>query len=267
MPSLPELEVYKRALTHDLEGKSVAAVEALDYRVVRVDAHQLAEHLVGKSFKSINRYGKWLYFDIGAGEQLILHLGLTGKLKLLPSQDDALPKYAAFVIHFNDWSRLVMSDQRHLGKVYWRNFDQLKAEKTLGPDQLSVTEDYFVTTLGRKRRGARDVLMDQKIIAGIGGKYADEMLWQAKLHPNTKLDRLPAEKMRELYRIMHSVTDTAISLDADVERFPDNWLIPHRRTDKRCPRCGSELTQRKLGGSETFYCPTCQPAPNPFRSG
>jgi formamidopyrimidine-DNA glycosylase len=267
MPSLPELEVYQRQLSHALVGRKVAAVEALDYRVVRVDAHQLAEHTVGKTVKALGRYGKWLYFDFGGSEQLIIHLALTGKLAELPGAEDALPKYASFVIHFQDWSRLVMSDQRHLGRIYWRNFDELKAEKTLGPDQLTISEDYFVTTLARKRRGARDVLMDQKIIAGIGGKYADEMLWQAKLHPNSKLDSLPVQKLRELYRIMRDVTGTAISLDADVERFPDNWLIPHRRTDKTCPRCGSPLTQRKLGGSATFYCPVCQPAPNPFRSG
>jgi formamidopyrimidine-DNA glycosylase len=267
MPSLPELEVYRRQLSPEIVGRPIAAVEALDYRVVRVDIHQLAEHVVNRKFTAVGRYGKWLYLDFGEPRQLILHLGLTGKLQLLPRPDDELPKYAAFAVHFQDLSRLVMSDQRHLGKVYLRNFDELKAEKNLGPDQLTVSEDYFVATLGRKRRGARDVLMDQKILAGIGGKYADEMLWQAKLHPNTKLDGLAPEKLHELFGIMQNVTNTAISLDADVERFPSNWLIPHRRTDKTCPRCGTPLTQRNLGGSATFYCSTCQPAPNPFRSG
>src|ERR1700757_5015190 len=110
MPSLPELEVYQRQLSRDLAGRRVAAVEALDYRVVRVDIHQLAEHIVGKPVLGVHRYGKWLYFDFGAPEQLIIHLALTGKLAELPAADDPLPKYSAFAVHFQDWSRLVMSD-------------------------------------------------------------------------------------------------------------------------------------------------------------
>jgi len=266
MPSLPELEVYQQELTSTLIGPTVTAAYALDYRVVRLDIERLRAELVGRSFTAIHRYGKWLYLDFGATAQLIFHLGLTGKLKI-GSPDDKLPRYACFTLDFVDGTRLVMSDQRHLGRIYLRNFDELKAEKNLGPDQLDATEDYFVYTLSRKRRGARDVLMDQKIIAGIGGKYADEILWQARLHPNTKLDRQPREKLSELFHVMQTVTNTAIELGAAVERFPADWLIPHRRTDKICPRCGSPLTARKLGGSETFYCPTDQPAPNPSRSG
>lgn len=266
MPSLPELEVYKAQLGGNIMGHEVEAVEALDYRVVRVDVELLRSELVGRSFTSINRYGKWLYLDFGRPKQVIIHLGLTGKLKLMAS-DEARPRYSCFAFIFDDGRQLVMSDQRHLGRLYLRSFDELKAEKALGPDQLSVTEDYFVNTLRRKRRGARDVLMDQKIIAGVGGKYADEILWQAKLHPNTKLDRLTPEKLSELYTVMQNVTRQAIELDADVERFPPSWLIPHRRTDKICPRCGKPLAGRKLGGSEAFYCPTDQPAPNPSRSG
>ena len=266
MPSLPELEVYKSHLSGAITGRKVTAFEPLDWRVVRVDIERLRAELVGRPITALHRYGKWLYFDFGAPDQLILHLGLTGKLALQPATDK-LPRYASFTITFEGGEQVVMSDQRHLGRLYLRSFSELKADKTLGPDQLDITEDYFVDTLRRKRRGARDVLMDQKIIAGIGGKYADEMLWQAKLHPNTKLDRLSPEKLAELYQIMQSVTRTAISLDADVERFPDDWLIPHRRTDKTCPRCGNTLTERKLGGSGTFYCPTDQPAPNPSRSG
>ncbi len=266
MPSLPELEVYRTEFTNQLAGQTVTAFEALDYRVVRADNESLTRHLVGNSIQNVARYGKWLMFDLGLPEQLIFHLGLTGKLHV-QSPDDQLPRYSCLTLDFEGAGRLVMSDQRHLGKIYVRNFDELKTEKELGPDQFSVTRDYFVTTLRRKRRGARDVLMDQRILAGVGGKYADEVLWQAKLHPNTKLDRLSDDELGALYDTLMRVTAQAIELGADPERFPDGWLIPHRRTDQRCPHCGVELTARKLGGSETFYCPHDQPAPNPYRKG
>jgi formamidopyrimidine-DNA glycosylase len=266
MPSLPELEVYRTDLTGRLVGHEVKSVEALDFRVVRVDLKALEAHLAGHPIAGIRRYGKWLTFDIGGTEQILIHLGLTGKLSLI-DPSTKLPGYSVFVFKLDDGRRLVLADARKLGRIYLRNFDEIKAEKELGPDLFSIKEDYFTGSLRRKRRGARDVLMDQKIIAGIGGKYADEILWQAKLHPNTKLDRLDPTRLAELYQITMRVNREAVALDADVERFPQAWLIPHRRTDKICPRCGSPLTERTLGGSATFYCPNDQPAPNPFRSG
>jgi formamidopyrimidine-DNA glycosylase len=266
MPSLPELEVYKAQFTRELIGHAVTRLDPLDWRVVRADLKQLEQHVVGHPLKRIDRYGKWLIFDVGAAEQLILHLGLIGRLELLGPEATA-PRHSVFSLHFDDGRRLVMSDFRGLGRIYWQRFEDIKLERELGPDLLSIDKDYFVTTLRRKRRGARDVLMDQKIIAGIGGKYADEILFQARLHPNTKLDKLDPAKLAELYDITLRVTREAIALGADVERFPSDWLIPHRRTDKHCPNCGSELSGRTLGGSETFYCPVDQPVPMPFRSG
>ncbi len=266
MPSLPELEVYKHQLSPEIIGRPITRIEPVDFRVVRADTEALEHLLIKATITSIDRYGKWFILDTGAPEQFIVHLGLTGKLHLL-TPDDELPRYTAFVIHFSDGRRLVLSDQRHLGKVYVRRFDDLKAEKSLGPDLLDTKPDYFTTTLARKKRGVRDVLMDQKVVAGIGGKYADEVLWQAKLHPNTKLDSLTDAQRRLLFELTRSITDTAIALDANVDRFPADWLIPHRRTDHICPRCHSPLTGRSLGGSATIYCPHCQPPPNPYRRG
>jgi formamidopyrimidine-DNA glycosylase len=262
MPSLPELEIYKRDLTADVVGRPITQIEPLDFRVVRATTAALDGLLKDRAVSAIHRYGKWLYLDTGAPEQLIIHLGLTGKLSLIDPAAK-LPRYAAFVLHLGDGRRLVMADQRHLGKVYVRDFAGLKAEKSLGPDLLDLTADYFVGTLRHKQRGVRDVLMDQKIIAGIGGKYADEILWQAKLHPRTKLDLLDDAALRHLYELTRSITATAIALDADVDRFPPDWLIPHRRTDKLCPLGHGPLTEH----ASAFHCPVCQPAPNPSRRG
>jgi formamidopyrimidine-DNA glycosylase len=266
MPSLPELEVYRRRLMPELSGRAITAVEPLDYRVVRAPREDLERVLVGHQVDAIGRYGKWLWLDTDEPQQTIFHLGLTGRLDWL-EESEPQPKYAALAVHFDNAHRLVLADQRHLGKIYVRPFTDLQLEKQLGPDALDVTEDYFVNTLGRKRRGARDVLGDQKIMAGLGGKYSDEILWQARLHPNTKLDRLPEADMRRLYQIMRTVVHTAIERDADVEHFPADWLIPHRKTDKLCPRGHGPLTERSLGGSATLYCSVCQPAPNPYRRG
>jgi formamidopyrimidine-DNA glycosylase len=267
MPSLPELEVDRLEFAGRLIGKQVTHIDALDYRDVRVDVHLLSQDIEGHPCTGVARYGKWFYLEFEAQpNQLIFHLGLTGKLTLI-ALDGKLPRAASMTLDFDNNIRLVLGDARHLGRVYWRPFQELKAEKMLGPDLLAVDERYFMSVVPRKRRAVRDVIMDQKIIAGIGGKYADEALWRVKVHPNTKCDKIAETTMIELFEAAQDITKTAIELGADVEKFPDSWLIPHRHTDRRCPRCGSELTVRKLGGSETYYCPVDQPAPMPFRSG
>lgn len=275
MPSLPELEVYKHKLSGQILDNPITKLEPLDFRVVRATAAELQDHLVGHAITGIARYGKWLILSTvepslvsnaeatiindPAAKQLILHLGLKGELHVLAPTDD-LPAHAAMVIHFQDGRRLVLSDQRHFGKVYLRNFASLKAEKALGPDQLALTEAHFLS-LGAKNRGVRDTLMDQKLIAGIGGKFADEMLWQAKLHPSTKISSLTSAELKHLFRLVQSITETAISLDADVGRLSDDWLIPHRHTDQVCPRCHTALSEHVSGGSSSYFCPKCQPAP------
>jgi formamidopyrimidine-DNA glycosylase len=262
MPSLPELEVYKRTLGAALVGQVITEVDPRDFRVVRAERERLDELLVGQAIGRIDRYGKWLVIEVGGAEQLVLHLGLTGKLKLI-DPEAKLPRFAVFALQFDGGERLVLADQRKIGKVYARRFDDIKAEKGLGPDLLEITKDEFTRRLAGKRRGIHDVLMDQKVIAGIGGKYADEVLWQAKIHPHTKVDQLAEAKRHALYVIIMKVTRRAIELDADMERFPSSWLIPHRRTDQICPRCAHPLI---VHGS-VFHCPVCQPAPNPYRRG
>lgn len=266
MPSLPELEVYRSDFAPRLVGRELTELVPRDWRVVRVDTEGFNKTVVGQKLREIRRYGKWLILDFGLPEQVILHLGLTGKLSLEEMETKA-PRFDRFELVFGGETRLVMRDARSLGRLYLQNFDALKQEKALGPDLLDVTRDGFIAALARKRRGARDVLLDQHVVAGIGGKFADEILWQARLHPNTKLDRLDKDQLGELYDITMAVTREAIELGADPERFPSSWLIPHRRTDQICPHCGGPLTERKMGGSESFYCLKDQPAPNPSRSG
>jgi formamidopyrimidine-DNA glycosylase len=254
MPSLPELEVYTQQFSETLVGLPITSVEAVDFRVVRAEVAVLDRLLVGSVIMNFHRYGKWLYADTGQPKQLILHLGLTGKLRIL-NTDDALPRFTAFVIHFNDGRRLVLADQRHLGKVLVQEFAELSAEKQLGPDALAITEDQLLGVLDHSGRGVRDLLMDQKLIAGIGGKYADEILWQAKINPHTKAGRLTDDQRHQLYELNQTITAQAINLGAEVERFPDDWLIPHRHGDQICPRCQTHLEEH----SSTVHCPHCQP--------
>jgi formamidopyrimidine-DNA glycosylase len=107
--------------------------------------------------------------------------------------------------------------------------------------------------------------MDQTLIAGIGNIYADEILFQARLHPKTPVTSLDDRQGAELFSQIKQVLKTAIECGAGAEQFlgrlPDHYLLPHREKDGKCPRCGGPIASLKAAGRTSYYCPRCQPAP------
>jgi formamidopyrimidine-DNA glycosylase len=105
--------------------------------------------------------------------------------------------------------------------------------------------------------------MDQEVVAGIGNIYADEILFQARLNPRTRCDRLDADTRQRLFGQIKEVLTTATASGAGaerlVDRLPASFLIPHREKGARCPRCGAEIANVRFSGRTAYYCPRCQP--------
>ena len=143
----------------------------------------------------------------------------------------------------------------------------------LGPYALDPAFDLetFTRAIHGRRRDTKSVLMDQALIAGIGNIYADEILFQARLHPKTPAASLDEGQRAELFRQIKAVLGTAIERGAGaeqlLERLPDHYLLPHRDKVGKCPRCGTSIATLKSGGRTSYFCPRCQPAPrlNPRR--
>jgi len=108
----------------------------------------------------------------------------------------------------------------------------------------------------------KSALMDQSLMAGIGNIFADEILFQARVHPATKLDRLEKAEIERLYRAIKDVLETAIAHGAGSEQFldrlPAGYILPQRKKGGRCPRCGAEIECLKIGGRTSYFCPRCQ---------
>ena len=110
-----------------------------------------------------------------------------------------------------------------------------------------------------KHRGAvKSILMNQKLIAGIGNIYADEILFHARMHPSAEIADLDDKALAKLFRAMRYILEKAIETKADVDRMPKSWLLPHRGKGGKCPRCGRELKSSKIGGRTAWFCPHCQ---------
>jgi len=138
------------------------------------------------------------------------------------------------------------------------------ADEKLGPDALDRQFDFraFKTSVLGIKRDVKSVLMDQKIIAGIGNIYSDEILFQARINPAERMDNLAPNQLKRLFLEMREVLKTAIVRGAGseqyVERMPKGSLLPERNKGGRCPRCRSLLKVFKIGGRTAYCCPRCQ---------
>ena len=257
MPELPDVEIFRQYMNDTVLLKKIVNTEVLEPSLLEdVSPSQLVRRLTNACFIQTCRHGKYLFTQIHGGEWLILHFGMTGYLKYFKNED-VLPKHTRLLVHFDNNYGLAYVCQRKLGKIGWtaRISDYID-KSNLGPDALSnkLNEEEFKNRIHGKRGTIKSRLMNQKIIAGLGNIYTDEILFHAGLHPKTRPDALNDDQRTILYRQMRSVLKTAIENKADPEQFPNDSLLLHRKNGETCPRCGGKIQKIKVIGRPTYYC-------------
>jgi formamidopyrimidine-DNA glycosylase len=261
MPELPDVETFRRRLAHTGLHREIGRVEVRDPTMLQgVRRDRLRRALRGHELTTTRRHGKHLFARTD-GAWLVEHFGMTGYLHRADS-DEALPEHTRFVLHFRDGRSLALVDQRRLGSVgLVDDPDRFVADEQLGPDALAVTEAELGEILAGRRGGLKSALMDQRLIAGIGNIYSDEILFQARLHPELPAGDLDAAAHRRLHRQLRRVLRTAIDRQADPRRLPRSWLLRHREDGAACPRGDGKVRRLRPHGRGAFYCPACQPSP------
>ena len=265
MPELPDVEVYKRYLDRTALRRTIVDVVVNDARTLnQLSPEEFTRRLKGDRFEESRRHGKHLLVRLGRGGWLTLHFGMTGTLAWFEDPADE-PPYDRVRFDF-ERGHLGYVNRRMLGRVgLVEDAESFIREEGLGPDALDPGLDLeaFKRVLDKRRRDVKSVLMDQGLIAGIGNLYADEILFQARLHPKLPVERLDERQIKTLFEQIKVVLETAVQCGAGSEQFidrlPRSYLLPHREKGGRCPRCGTELATLKSGGRTTYYCPRCQP--------
>lgn len=260
MPELPDVEVFKRYVDATSLHQKIESVEVRERRILgSVSARKLRSALEGRRFESTRRHGKNLFVGLDDGGWVLMHFGMTGSLKYYKDADDE-PTHARVLISFGNVFHLAFDDQRLFGKVdLLENPEDFVREKELGPDPLELDAPSFRERLEGRRGGVKAALMDQKVVAGIGNIYSDEILFQARLHPRTSVARLDDQTLEKLYKEMRWVLKTAIEQGASPQELPDSFLLSRRREGERCPRGNGEIRKIKAAGRTAYYCPACQP--------
>jgi formamidopyrimidine-DNA glycosylase len=260
MPELPDLEIFKRYVDSTSLHQTIETIEVKDGRVLGgVSSSKLKRGLEGRKFESTRRHGKHLFVELDDGPWLLLHFGMTGDLKYYKDANEE-PTHSRVLISFGNGFHLAFDDQRLFGKVdLIKGPDDFIEEHGLGLDPLDLDFPAFRERLEGRRSEIKATLMNQRVFAGIGNIYSDEILFQVRLHPRTNVGRLDGDAFRDLHEQIQRVLHAAIERGASPQGLPDSFLLPHRREEAECPRGNGRIQKTKAAGRTAYYCPTCQP--------
>src|SRR5580704_8087236 len=271
MPELPEVETIVRGLDPLVRRRRIEAVwwsgQGL-HLGRKVDLRGLRAVTVGRAIAGVRRRGKYILVDVGRQEGVILHLGMTGRLRVQPKTAPRVPHtHVVFALAGGDELRFV--DARRFGWVTpGRPIARDPALAALGPDPLTELDaPALAAALAAARTPIKAFLLDQRRIAGLGNIYVAEALFRVGAHPTTPAKRL-ARRAGELLAAVRAALEGGIAhrgtslrdyVDVDGERG-DNLaaLLVYGREGEPCFQCGALIRRRVDSGRATFFCPRCQ---------
>ncbi len=291
MPELPEVETIRRDLVAKVTKKLITAVEILSLKSAHNSAAFFKKNLIKQNFDKIERRGKLLIFNINNNRFLLIHLKMTGQLIYLDNKTKVagghslsnqsfseaiggeLPnRFTRVIISFDNGSQLFFNDLRKFGYlkiVDKKDLDNI-IERNYGIEPLAKEFTWlnFKTIFTNRRTNVKALLLNQKLIAGLGNIYVDESLFLAGIKPQRLANSLTEKEIKKLYQIIPRVIERAIdSRGTTFSNYVDsrgkkgnfsNRLKVYGRSGEVCYKCKKKVLKVKLAGRGTHYCPNCQ---------
>jgi formamidopyrimidine-DNA glycosylase len=267
MPELPEVETTVRGLARVLEGRRIRSVEARRPDLRRALPEDLGQRLTGARVTGLRRRAKYGLIDTDRGDTLVFHLGMSGHWRIDPGE---IGKHDHFILESDEGHRLALNDARRFGSLDLVRTDELAewpAVKALGPEPLDMDARELRRRLAGRKAAIKLLLLDQRIVAGLGNIYVCEALHRAGIHPARPGGSVSLERLRRLVPAIHDVLAEAIaaggstlrdfaSPDGELGYFPKSFAV-YDREGQPCA-CGGTVRRVVQGGRSTFYCPRCQ---------
>jgi len=271
MPELPEVETIARTLEPAIRGRVIAGIELLYRPLLRTGGRKGLEELQGRRILGVRRRGKMLIIEFEGAQALVFHLKMTGQF-LFAGATEPHDKHTRLVVRFEDGkSELRFRDVRKFGFLLCLEGDPMTAcaeLACLGPEPLDIGLAEFAALIARKKGRIKSLLLDQTVIAGIGNIYADEMLFDARIHPETPASSLGKQAVAQLYDSMKKILTLAIAEKGstlqdyrDAEGKAGKFQFFHKVYDRKgepCVVCGTRVRMRRIGGRSSHFCPKCQ---------
>lgn len=273
MPELPEVETVRRTLVELVSGKTIERVTVTWPKIIKkpVEVEQFKDALVGQVIEEISRRGKFLIFYT-TDFALVSHLRMEGRYGLYTPEEE-IDKHTHVIFYFTDGTQLRYRDVRKFGTMHLFKKGEELAElplSQLGPEPFS--EEFTVARMERMlaqtNRSIKTVLLDQKLVVGLGNIYVDEALFKAGIHPERSASSLTKKEMKILHHeIIQTLTEAVAKGGSTVRSYVNSQgeigmfqleLFVYGRNGEACKTCSSELERIVVGGRGTVFCPKCQ---------
>ena len=267
MPELPEVETTVRGLAHVLDGRRIERVEARRADLRHSFPVDLGQRLTGARVVGLHRRAKYGLIDTDRGDTLVFHLGMSGHWRIDPSE---IGKHDHFLITTDEGRRLALNDARRFGSLDLVRTDELAdwpPIKALGPEPFDIVAEELRRRLAGRSAAIKLLLLDQRIVAGLGNIYVCEALYRAGIHPRRAGGSVSLDRLERLVPAIHKVLAEAITAGGSTLKdfaSPDGELGYFSKSfavyDREGLPCGCGGTVRRIvqGGRSTFYCPKCQ---------
>ncbi|MCY4260756.1 MAG: bifunctional DNA-formamidopyrimidine glycosylase/DNA-(apurinic or apyrimidinic site) lyase [Rhodobacteraceae bacterium] len=276
MPELPEVETVRRGLAKHLADHTITDVEVRRPHLRWIIPAEFVSQSRNTRICAIRRRGKYLLWDLSNEMVILMHLGMSGSLRILaPDSDADLLKHDHVIWHLDTRERVTFHDPRRFGMIDLLNSSDESTHPRLailGPEPFAsdFNTASLVSCLAARTSPIKNALLDQMIVAGIGNIYASEILWASRIPPQTPAMNLHAENIDTLIQATRRILHRAIaasgstlrnyrSLEGEVGRFQNEFAV-YDREGERCRRRGCDGRIRRIvqSGRSTFYCPHCQ---------
>ena len=267
MPELPEVETTVRGLAKVLQDRRLASVEARRPDLRRALPVDLGQRLTGARVSGLRRRAKYGLIDTDRGDTLVFHLGMSGHWRVDPG---AIGKHDHFILQTDDGRVVALNDARRFGSLDLVATDELQdwpPFKALGPEPLDLDPRELQRRLAGRTAAIKLLLLDQRIVAGLGNIYVCEALYRAGIHPKRAGGSVSLRRLQRLVAAIRDVLDEAIaaggstlkdfaSPDGELGYFSKAFAV-YDREGRPCG-CGGTVRRFVQGGRSTFYCPRCQ---------
>ncbi|HEV2217027.1 MAG TPA: bifunctional DNA-formamidopyrimidine glycosylase/DNA-(apurinic or apyrimidinic site) lyase [Candidatus Dormibacteraeota bacterium] len=273
MPELPEVETIASDLRPHLVGRTIVTCELRFPTIVRhPEPEVFADLVAGQRIESVKRRGKYILIGLGDERLLVVHLGMTGQLRLV-SPETAIPVHTHAIFGLDDGRQLRYRDPRRFGRLLLGTeaaLREARAMPRLGPEPIdpNFTADGLYEALRRRKAPLKAVLLDQKALAGVGNIYADESLYRARIRPDRAAHRVSRRSAHRLHESLRESLETAIkNRGSSVDTYRDAWgevggqqevLLVYGRAGEPCYTCGRPLSAVRIAGRTTVFCRRCQ---------
>jgi formamidopyrimidine-DNA glycosylase len=256
MPELPEVETIVNGLRPRLVGRTVAGIVIRDTRPLqKVTPEEFCKRLTGRSIEGLSRRGKYIIFSLSQGENLIVHLRMTGALLWNPTAPEP---FSRLEFMLDGGSRLVYTDVRRFGTFnLTKNPADIVSKLGIEPLGSKFTRTALAEYLGTRSTPVKSALLNQERIAGIGNMYADEALFDARIHPLRASNSLNRREIAALHGSIRSVLKKAVENKGASIR---NYRCPDG-TEGRAHEESAAVIRIVVGQRGTYFCPRCQRRP------